>query len=213
TKHASAVWDLLNPKGSTPDNPWVSAGKSDAEAALALMGDDSYKWQFFYAPGAEWNDFSWQVNGRLELDIAALPSDPIDGTVDPRMAAIDADFRDTGKYNGTNYAPLTIVSATEMRLIIAEAELAGGSAGAAITHMNALRTASGLTAITNEDAATMLKWERRANLFLQGRRLADMYRYGEKDPMWQSTSDAFTTPGSFLPITIGELQSNPLISR
>ncbi|MFQ5639117.1 MAG: RagB/SusD family nutrient uptake outer membrane protein [bacterium] len=212
-KHALAVWGLLNPKGSAPGNPWVSAGKADAQAALALMADDSFRWRLKYAPGAEWNDFSWQVNGRLELDIAALPNDPIDGIEDPRMAAIEADFRDTATYNGTNYAPLTVISAREMHLIVAEAELASGNSAGAVSEMNIVRALDGLTAITSEDPGAMLQHERRANLFLLGRRLADMYRFGIQDPMWQATSDAVRTPGSFLPITISEIQSNPCIKN
>lgn len=211
TKHALAIWGLLNPKGSVPGNPLVNAGKDDAQAALGLMGDDNYRWQLFFAPGAEWNDFAWQVNGRLELDIDALPNDPIDGVTDPRMAAEEAEFRDTGRWSGTNYSPLTVVSAREMRLIIAEADLAAGNTDAARTQLNTVRALDGLTAITGESVLAMLEHERRANLFLQGRRLADMYRFGLKDPMWETNSDAYTTPGSFLPITIGEKQANPLI--
>lgn len=213
TKHAMAVWNLLNPKGQVPANPWVNAGKAEAEQALGLMGDDNYRWQFFYGPGAEWNDLAWQVNGRRELDLNAIPNDPIDGIADPRMTAAEADFRDITKYSGTNYSPVTIVSAREMRLIIAEAELASGNTDAARDQLNAIRALDGLTPITNEDVGEMLKHERRANLFLMGRRLADMYRFGLKDPMWQTTSHAYTTPGTFLPITIAELQSNPLIRR
>jgi hypothetical protein len=223
-KHASAIWDLLNPKGSTPSNPLVNAGTDDAAAALALMADDNYKWQFFYAPGAERNDFSWQVNGRLELQVVADPNgefeseriplmDPIDNTADPRALAIIADFTDTGKWNGESYAPLTVISAREMRLIIAEGLLASGNTDAAKAELNTIRALDGMTAITTESVQDMLIHERRANLHLTGRRLNDMYRFGIKDPMWQTTSDAFTTPGAEMPITDGELQANPLVSR
>lgn len=224
-QHALAVWGLLNPKGSTPANPWVNAGKADAEKALSMMGDDNYRWQLFYAPGAEWNDFAWQVNGRLELGIVADPTiqkpelhvpimDPVDNIPDPRVLAIIEEFRDTARWSGTNYSPLTVVSGREMRLIIAEAELASGNPAGALAQINAIRALDGLTPVTDqitvEDA---LKHERRANLILTGRRLADMYRFGIKDPLWQSTSDAFTTPGSFLPITISEIQSNPCVNN
>jgi hypothetical protein len=46
------------------------------------------------------------------------------------------------------------------------------------------------------------------NLFLQGRRLSDMYRFGERDARWQTGSAAYTTRGCFLPITFTERQSN-----
>ena len=221
--HALAVWGLLNPKGSVPASPYVDAGRSDAEAALALMGDDTYRWQLMYAPGAEFNDASWQINGRLELGIVADANlskpefyraimDPIAGVEDPRVLANIAEFTDNARWNGTDYAPLTVVSAKEMRLIIAESDIARSAAGAAVAQMNTIRALDGLKAITTEDPAIMLQHERRANLHMQGRRLADMYRFGIQDATWQTTSDAFKVPGSFLPITISEKMSNPLIN-
>ncbi|MCZ6818985.1 MAG: hypothetical protein O7G31_05775 [Calditrichaeota bacterium] len=97
-------------------------------------------------------------------------------------------------------------------MIIAESDIARSTAGAAVVHMNTIRALDGLTAITTEDPATMLQHERRANLHMQGRRLGDMYRFGIQDATWQTTSDAVTVPGSFLPITISEKMSNPLIN-
>jgi len=221
-KHASAIWTLLS-GGTTPASPWVNAGTADAEAALALMADDNYKWQFLYAPGTETNDLSENVNGRKELQITGDPNgnlpvnyiglnDPITGTADPRVLAIIADFRDTDTYNGTAFAPIAIASAREMNLIIAEGLLASGNSAGAIEKMNAIRALDALTPITVESADEMLKHERRANLHLTGRRLNDLYRYGERDPMWQSTSDAFNNVGTLLPITDAELQTNPTIN-
>ena len=54
----------------------------------------------------------------------------------------------------------------------------------------------------------MLIHERRVNLFMQGRRLNDMYRFGIQSSAWQSTRKAATNPGTFLPITKVELDAN-----
>ncbi len=99
-----------------------------------------------------------------------------------------------------------------MHLIIAESKLASGDEAGAKAEINTVRAMDNLTALdTQMSVADMLIHERRANLFLQGRRLNDMYRFGIKDAEWQSTSDAFNVPGSFLPITISERRANPLI--
>ena len=57
----------------------------------------------------------------------------------------------------------------------------------------------------------MLQHERRVNLFIQGRRLWDHYRFGVPSDQWAVGSEALTKPGTLLPITITELQSNPCI--
>jgi hypothetical protein len=57
-------------------------------------------------------------------------------------------------------------------------------------------------------AQDLLIHERRVNLFLQGRRLNDMYRFGIQSSMWQASSSAVTNPGTFLPITKVELDAN-----
>jgi hypothetical protein len=54
----------------------------------------------------------------------------------------------------------------------------------------------------------MLILERLVNLWLQGRRLTDMYRFGIKSQEWAANSIAATTPGCFLPISITERLSN-----
>jgi starch-binding outer membrane protein, SusD/RagB family len=60
-------------------------------------------------------------------------------------------------------------------------------------------------------ALDMLKHERRANLFLQGRRLADLYRWGENSPEWQTAppSTAVSRRGTFFPLTCIEIRSHP----
>lgn len=207
-KHAKAVWQKLNPKGSTPSDPYVNAGADDATAALAMM-DDAWRWQLEYSPSTTANEWSFEVNSRQELAILDQPNDPIDDIADPRIAAAIEEFTD--RSIGDRYNPLTVVSAREMHLIIAEARIASGDLDGAKTHINAVRAPDGLSPWTDQDAKTILEWERRANLFMQGRRLADMYRFGTQSPNWISTSDAVRTPGTFFPITIQERRANPFV--
>jgi hypothetical protein len=210
-KHAKAVWQLLNPKGTTPGNPWVNpAGAgADAAAALAVTGTPAdWRWRLDYFSALTFNETAWELVGRSELAFETAPSDPITGAADPRITATQTDFRNTAAY-GDRYSPLTVVSAREMHLIIAEANLAAGNPGTAVTSMNTVRALNSMTAITTEDPATMLRHERRANLYLQGRRLNDMYRFGVQDTRWLAGSECRTTPGSFFPVTIRERRANP----
>jgi hypothetical protein len=57
-------------------------------------------------------------------------------------------------------------------------------------------------------ALDMLNHERRTNLAVTGLRLADMYRFGIRDPDWQPNSDAVQTPGMMMPITLVEVRAN-----
>jgi len=124
---------------------------------------------------------------------------------------------------GTQFQNITIVSAREMRLIIAEVALANGDTGPGSTfrtQINALRDLDGLSDYdgpSNEGVSRidLLEDSRQANLYLQGRRLTDMYRFDEPSPGadqgWEQGSDALETPGTFLPLTNTEIRSNPNI--
>jgi hypothetical protein len=104
-----------------------------------------------------------------------------------------------------------MLTAREMRLIIAENELAtNGNTQVFQDLINEVRSAGGMA---DWDGATpaardMLIHERRANLFLMGQRLNDMYRFGIQSANWQATSPAATTPGTFFPITKTEIDAN-----
>jgi len=213
--HAKAVWGKNNPVNTS--SPYVSAGATEAAAALALMSGD-YKWKMAFSGVTVNNNMSWQINGRLEMDLLynavvdngdPKANDLVTGTADTRITAAEAEFKDVT--SGTDYAPITIISAREMHLIIAESKKAGGDDAGCIAELNKIRDMDGLDNYTTEDAGAALQHERRANLFVQGRRLPDMYRFGVTSVVWDPVEKS--PAGSFFPITIREIRANPNISQ
>lgn len=208
-KHAKGVWEKLNPKGSVPADPLVAGtgASADAKAALDLMIED-YKAQFNYYGPQLTNYLANQVNSRGEITLAAPFNDLKTGKEDPRVVAIQNDFNDTETYT-ENYSPLTWLSAREMRLIIAE-EAIGTDDAEARSQINQVRTLDSLPDIeVGDDLVEAIEHERRANLYLQGRRLNDMYRFNSKSENWLPGEDAVETPGTLLPIPSNEKLANP----
>ena len=210
---------------------FVTSGdaKTYADAALSTW-DETSKYQIEYSSTTVSSDFSWQVNGRSELEFGIrpdgigdpFPADLVDtdasvdvadpqgnalGPADPRLAAIAHDFfEDRG---GTDYAPITAISGAELHLIIAEIAHKGGDDATALVHLNMNRT--GMTAYdgSNATVADAIKHERQVNLFAAGRRMLDMYRFGQRSILWQSQYEAYSAPGTLFPITIKEIRANP----
>jgi len=222
TKHAKAVWGKVNPVNTA--SPYVSAGVSEAKAAAALMSAD-WKWRMKFSSSTVSNYMSGQINDRQEMDLFqnALvetatpgaggdpqPNDPVTGLLDSRMSASATEFRAGG--GGTQWAPVTITSLREMHLIIAEGEKAGAQDAACLAELNALRLLDSLDPYpSGTDAGTALQHERRANLFLQSRRLSDMYRFNLTSTVWDAVEKS--PSGSYFPITISEIRANPNISQ
>jgi hypothetical protein len=213
-KHGLGVWDKLQ-SGSTPSDPLVGSQGviDDATAYLDRVNDDTdEQYQFEYGQTSISNYVAGQVNDRQELNIA--PSyvdspDPITDDPDPRTQALIEEFR------AGPFVPLSYTSTREMRLLLAEAHLANNNTDDAVTQINLVRTLGGLPAY-DPDAheptpQEMLEYERKANLFMMGRRLNDLYRFGESSPEWGSSSVAVTTPGTVFPIANNEIDSNPHI--
>lgn len=214
-KHYKGVWEKLNPPGETPSDPLVSGtgASADAQAALDLMGAD-YKAQFDYQSALFNNYMANQVNSRGEMQPQGGEDhprkDPIfndlkTGDTDPRAEAIINDFTDIDTYT-ENYSPLTWVSAREMHLIIAE-EAVGTDDAEARSHINTVRAMDGLPDVEpGDDLEAFIEHERRANLYFQGRRLNDMYRFGTSAPQWDASQDPI---GTLLPIPENEREANP----
>lgn len=106
---------------------------------------------------------------------------------DPKNPVGDAAVGNLGKvpwYFELKFAakdsPINLSTGWEMRLIEAEAKLAGGDVAGAMTLLNGRRVALNLapwTAANATEAWTALKRERGIELWLEGRRLADFRRW------------------------------------
>lgn len=218
--HQRAIWDMLNPAGSAPANPLVSdaSANSDAEAVLASIGGTDWAYRFAYSNSTVSNNLAFQVNERGELQIGPdyvtrnnkdeitghILMDPIEGALDVRYKARVDEFLANGEFS-----PLTVVSERGLRLILAEAALAGGNEAGFAEAINMVRAMDDLTPYSGQvPAMDMLQHERRVNLFLQFKRLQDHYRFGAPSSNWLSGSVAETTPGTMLPITRVEILAN-----
>lgn len=221
TLHARGVWHSLNPAGATPERPLVADADAvaDALAALARLPDPDWALRFGYGAATVGNQLGALVNVRQEFrvdDPYAVPTedgnsvadirllDPVEGVPSPALrSAVEAFVA------GGEYPPVTVVSARELRLIVAEAALAAGDFEEAARQLDAVRALDGLDPADGRvGLEALLRHERRVGLFLQGRRLADHYRFGVPDARWQASSDAGRRPGTFLPITEIERISN-----
>jgi hypothetical protein len=219
-KHAKAVWSKITPEGRTPTDPLVNdaGANADAAAALALLSaaDDRFR----IRATAEANNRApalyifFEVTGRNEMRVGTAYTslrDPISGELDPAAAALIAEFRAFGTQTGL----FTIASDRELRLILAEAALARGDLVTFTNEINAVRALNSKPEYAGQiPALDILKHERRANLWLQMRRLADLYRFGERAAEWVSDPNfksAAGTPGLLFTIPVIERRANPCI--
>jgi hypothetical protein len=140
--------------------------------------------------------------------------DPITNIVDPVLLSIlpECCQRNSGNNDGNNI-PITVASAREMLLILAEDRLAQSPSDVTgfTSNINLLRALnSSLTAYNGTSPAPLevLKHSRFVNLFNQGRRLADMHRFGIKAQKWRTNTEAYSK-ACFFPIMNIERSSHP----
>jgi hypothetical protein len=224
-----AIWQKLNPSGKAPADPLVAdqGALDDALAAIPLLGGDGrlaltnvtgLSYGNCYLPGC--------VNSRREISFnPALGSynatskvltvnlkDPITGNADPALTAAMNEF-----ITGNLLTSLVVTGTRDARLMAAEVALAKGDQATFATQINAVRALYQLPAWTGAagqpTAREILLHERRVNLYLQGRRLNDMYRFGVTKSTWTAGSDALACPGSEFPITDNERQANPNVAN
>ena len=229
-RFSRAVWNLLRPGRGTPGSPLINdaGANADATAALAVL---TTGWRYRVLPtnaNTGTNNIGSEMNSRQEIraggdyinpdparsNLQPLAgtagiklTDPITGTFDPVIAAA---INDCCRLSSTTQIPFTLASWKEMQLILAEAALATGNATEVRTRINAVRAVDALPAWdgTTPAAQTLLIHERRVNLFLQSRRMQDLYRFGIKADRWLNSNVAFTK-ACFFPISAIERQSNP----
>ncbi len=217
--YSRALWNRLKPQLNT-QSPLVESSEAvtAAREALAAIGEEAnWRFQIEVTSATPSNNLAFQVNERLELRISeafAEPNsentrvdsvtlqDPIDEIPAPFLVEQVEEFT-----SAAEYADYTIVSARELHLIIAEDAAAREDNGDFTTAINNLRALDELTDFSGQvSARDLLEHSRQVNLFLQGRRLADLYRFGKTSPQWNSSR---VTPGVFFPITNSEITSNP----
>jgi len=222
-----AIWDKINPSASGSNGMVNSAAAAaDASAVITMAGGATTDWQYdlLYSSGTIGNSMARWVNDRKEnqVDLSLVTvdgandidgiamKDPIDGVDDPALIVRLNQWKG-GSYldKGGVYPPMTVASSRLMHLILAENALASGDNGGFTTHINHVRALDGLTPYSGQmDAETLLQHTRRVNTVTMGLRLADMYRFGVKDPAWQPGGAASAAPGTMLPITIIEIRAN-----
>ena len=229
-KFSKAVWTSLRAPRGFPANPLINdaGANADATAALAAFGNNGARYRFDVVAqnNGGWFSTGGEMNSRLEIragndyinptaagtrpldGIAGIKLlDPISGDKDPVMAkAIDECCR----LSSTTNVGWTATSAKEMLLILAEAALAQNNTTEFATRINAVRAVDGLPAWSTTSTVTarnMLIHARRTNLFLQGRRLNDHYRFNQRADRWVATRG---TKPCFFPISYNERQQNPL---
>lgn len=225
-RYSKAVWQSLKPTLNTGTLVADADVAAEAEDLLAMV-EDSWAYTLAYVTNPttdDQNNFANWLNNRSELQFGsryietdpAEPSanlgtklrDPISGEADPVLAAAITAFEAGGDWSG-----MTVGSAREALLVLAEVSLAAGDDAAFSDHINRLRALDGLPEYSGQvDATDLLIHSRQVNLYLQNRRLADLYRFGLESDEWDPGTSATDAPGTFFPIAQTEIEANPNVS-
>ena len=222
-RQSRAIWDVINPSPSGDGLVSSAEAGADARDVIANVADD-WTYNLTFSSASRSNSMASWVNDRkenqIDLSIATVDDqndingialqDPIDGVDDPAVIKWLNQWKG-GSYldKGGIYPPLTLASTRMMRLILAENALKGMDSNAFATQINHIRALDGQTPYSGQiSEMEMLQHTRRVNVMLQGLRLADMYRWGLRDPKWQGASAASSSPGTMLPISIIEVRAN-----
>ncbi len=222
---AKALWPMLHPAGNVPANALVAdpSAVADAQAFFATNPSRDWNYQFTYSANTVTDITAGNANESLYIRISDVYmvadasgkhyastrlQDPIDQIPSPTLTANIRSW-----VSNRSYSPITIVSARELYLILAEAALKNGDNAGFAANINAVRGMDWLTPWSGQvPALQILEHERQVNLCLEMRRLADMYRFGLISPNWQATSAAATKPGTFFPIAYSEALTNCYIA-
>jgi hypothetical protein len=181
---------------------------ADAASDAAAVTDDDFVFQALYsdqdqnqfnalvwANGSspyrahtQWGTFAEVYHFFLEPDDSRIdiripgPNDPQSGDAAVAKFGGRVHWHPQRKYPDVE-APVNLSSGWEMRLIEAEADLAGGNPGAAVDLLNVRRADLVLAAYDNtvgaDSAWSLLKLERQVELWLEARRLNDLRRWAD----------------------------------
>lgn len=193
-----------------------------AAAAQALALSDNFREDVNYQqPGSSngfWGMFNSSVYTRMDPMWADL-EDPASGARDPRIQHSEQQgfsLRENWpvylqhKYADRS-ADMPASRADEARLIIAEYEAMFGDLAVAVSMINEVRSDVGLADFSSTDQAeviTQLKYERRAELWLENRRWQDMRYYEEISDRWNDASKAAGVHRRW-PVSQRERSTNP----
>jgi len=222
-KQSKAIRAKIQPSVNTAAPLVNDAGaNSDAQAVLDVVGTEDWRFEFEFGSSTVTNQMGANINSRgenragaryVEFDPQVVKNitgvkltDPITGELDREITRrIEKNFQ-----TGADYLALTAVDARLMHLILAEAALEAGNSTDFAMHINSIRVdLDGVEPFSGQISdMEMFLHERDVNTFMAGLRLADMYRFGLSDPLWQPQSDAVLSPGTLLPITITEIRAN-----
>lgn len=206
--------EFASASGSNPQGSWINSRQEFVFSDAYAVADNSGK-----AVRRDSTDVDNDGITTNERDITLL--DPIDNIPDQGAQEIITAF-----VENLLYAPLRVVTARELHLILAEAALVDGAMAEFETHINhvrALKSANSPLDHTpwdmvqaglgnHPEAIDMLYHERMANLInMPSRRLWDHYRFGVPSPRWGNASSAVLNPGQVLVIGQDERVSNCFI--
>jgi hypothetical protein len=201
-----------------------TAAQAAAEAALAAKSDFIFSCHYA-SPGSE-NGLNTYHKNILNVvldprNVAIM--DPVSGLADPRInvgaAEVAAPPPHTGmvhrfyKYPGLD-ADLPVSRWQEAQLIIAEAKLIAGDLAGAVAAINLVRAGAGLSAFASTDATaidTQMKYERRLEFMVEGRRLQDHRYYSIVPWQWDDATRALGTNRRW-PISQSEIAGNDNVS-
>ncbi len=168
-----------------PDGFVFQAAYSDQDqnqfnALVWANGDAPYRAHTEWGTFAEAYSFFLEPNDSRINIILPGPGDPQTGDAGVAKFGGQVPWHRQDKYPETS-SGVNLSSGWEMRLIEAEAALAGGNAGPAVDLMNIRRADLGLALYDNtvsvDSAYSLLKLERQLELWLENRRMGDLRRW------------------------------------
>ena len=167
------------------NNAWAQWGSSEGAGNLGAAGGAYTIWN------TQWVDYYTETN---DPRVPWVDSGIIQNTALTEWTVREFPFYAQSKYTALD-DDIELASGEEMRLIEAEALLRTGDMAGAMALVNSLRDRAGVDPVeaTNMDEAwTLFMRERGIELWLEGRRMADIRRWTEDG-----------TPGELHPIELG----------
>lgn len=211
--------------GKPGDIAYFQQAKAAAEQALAAKPD--FRKNVRYAdPGSQntfRNLYSPLTGPIMHPDYGTI-MDPVSGVAEPRIQHGPAAFPAPDPLKGFVYAqlkyttfndPIPVARWQEARLILAEANLLLGNSAEAVNQINLVRTAAKLPAFTGASAAAIydqIKYERKVEFWLEGRRWQDHRNYEIVPAKWVDGAKLLGVHRRW-PLSPTERDTNPNLNK